>query len=118
MSTSDEEKEFVSYLVEMMQSIGPVSAKSMFGGHGIFLNGLMFGLVADGVLYFKASKNSEEAFKSRDLGPFIYNKKGKEVKMSYFKAPDEVLEDGDEMEVWGKMAYGAALESRGDKNKN
>ncbi len=53
MTTSGEEKEFVSYLVELMQSIGPVRAQAMFGGHGIFLEQLMFGLVADSVLYLK-----------------------------------------------------------------
>ena len=49
MPTSDVDKEFVSYVVELMQSIGPVRAKGMFGGHGIFLEELMFGLVADNI---------------------------------------------------------------------
>ena len=47
MPSSPEEKEFTSYVVDLMQSIGPVNAKAMFGGYGIFLEGLMFGLVAD-----------------------------------------------------------------------
>ena len=50
MPASSEEKEFVSYLVELMQSIGPVNARPMFGGFGIFLDKLMFGLVADSIL--------------------------------------------------------------------
>lgn len=63
MATINAEKEFVSYAVDLMQSIGPVCAKSMFGGHGIFLETLMFGLVADGTLYFKADKEIENDFK-------------------------------------------------------
>jgi len=56
MPVSNEEKEFVTYVVDLMQSIGPVRAKGMFGGHGIFLEGLMFGLIADSVLYLKVDK--------------------------------------------------------------
>ena len=59
MTTSAEEKEFVSYLVELMQSIGPVRAQAMFGGHGIFLGQLMFGLVTDSVLYLKVDKENQ-----------------------------------------------------------
>jgi DNA transformation protein len=58
MSVANEEREFVIYVVELMQSLGPVNAKSMFGGHGIFLEGLMFGLVADSVLYLKADEDT------------------------------------------------------------
>ena len=60
MPTSKKEKEFVSYVVELMQSVGPVHAKGMFGGHGIFLDGLMFGLVADSVLYLKVDAETSD----------------------------------------------------------
>jgi DNA transformation protein len=56
MPINSEEQEFVSYVVDMMQTIGPVYSKRMFGGHGIFLEGLMFALIADSVLYLKADK--------------------------------------------------------------
>ena len=67
MPASNEEKEFVSYVLELMQSVGSVHAKGMFGGHGIYLEGLMFGLVADSVLYLKADKETENEFKDRPL---------------------------------------------------
>ena len=111
MPISKEEKEFVTYLLELMQSIGPVSAKSMFGGHGIFLDGLMFGLVADSVLYLKVDKETENEFKAKGLEAFTYNKKGKEYKMSYYQAPEEALEEVEEMQFWANKAFGAALRS-------
>ncbi|MEN8205629.1 MAG: TfoX/Sxy family protein [Pseudomonadota bacterium] len=117
MPTSKKEKEFVSYVVELMQSVGPVQAKSMFGGHGIFLEGLMFGLVADSVLYLKADADTEGEFKARGLEPFTYNKKGKEFKMSYFQAPEETLEDGEEMNAWANRAYSVALRAAAKKQK-
>ena len=117
MPASKKEKEFVSYVVELMQSVGPVQAKGMFGGHGIFLDGLMFGLVADSVLYLKVDAETEKEFQSRGLDPFTYNKKGKALKMSYFQAPEEAMEDGEEMNAWASKAYSAALRAAAKKQK-
>ena len=115
MPVSNEEKEFVTYVVDLMQSIGPVRAKRMFGGHGIFLEGLMFGLIADSVLYLKVDKETEMDFKIRGLEAFTYNKKGKEFKMSYYQAPEEAIEDDEEMNSWANKAYGVALKAASKK---
>ncbi len=117
MPVSNTEKEFVSYLVDLMQSIGPVCAKGMFGGHGIFLDDLMFALVADGVLYLKADKEIIPEFEEKGLEAFTYGKQGKEFKMSYYQAPEEALEDVEEMNVWANRAYGAALRAAAKKRK-
>lgn len=109
MPASNIEKEFVSYVVELMQSLGPVHAKGMFGGHGIFLEELMFGLVADNTLYLKADKEIVNEFEEKGLEAFTYNKKGKALKISYYQAPDEALEDSEEMNHWANKAYSAAL---------
>ena len=117
MPVSNEEKEFVSYVVDLMQSIGPVSAKGRFGGHGIFLDGLMFGLVADSVLFLKADKDTENEFKAIGLEAFTYHKQGKEFKMSYYQAPEEALEDAEEMSLWANKAYSVALKAASNKRK-
>ena len=117
MPVSSEEKEFVTYVVELMESVGPVSAKGMFGGYGIFLDGLMFGLVADSTLYLKVDKETENEFKAKGLDAFTYNKKGEEIKMTYYQAPEEALEDAEEMNSWANKAYGAALKAASKKRK-
>ncbi len=117
MPVSNNEKEFVSYVVDLLQLIGPVNAKAMFGGHGIYLDGLMFGLVADSVLYLKADKESENDFKDKGLDAFTYNKKGKEFTMSYYQAPEETLEDSEEMKYWANKAYSTALKIALKKRK-
>lgn len=109
MPASTEENEFTAYVVELMQLMGPVLAKAMFGGFGIFLEGLMFGLIADSVLYLKVDKETENEFKAKGLEPFTYIKKGKEIKMSYYQAPEETLDDDEEMNYWASKAYSAAL---------
>ncbi|MDX2503518.1 MAG: TfoX/Sxy family protein [Gammaproteobacteria bacterium] len=117
MPVSNEEKEFVTYVVELMQPMGPVRAKGMFGGHGIFLEGIMFGLVADSVLYLKVDKETEMQYKARGLEAFTYHKKGKEYKMSYYQAPEEILEDGEEMTTWANKAYEVAIKAASKKRK-
>jgi DNA transformation protein len=109
MSVYSEEQEFVSYVVDMLQTIGPVYSKKMFGGHGVFLEGLMFALIADNELFLKTDAESEDEFRERGLQPFTYNKKGKLIKMSYYQAPEEVMEDSDMMNEWGNKGYSAAV---------
>jgi len=98
-----------------MQSIGPVHAKSMFGGHGIFLNGFMFGLVADSILYLKVDNESKSEFIAKGLEAFTYKKNEKELKMSYYQAPEEALEDVDEMRFWANTAYASAIKTSSKK---
>lgn len=117
MPPSPVEKEFTTYIVDLMQSIGPVNAKAMFGGYGIFLDGLMFGLIADNVLYLKVDKETENDFNVLGLEPFTYNKKGKEFKMSYYQAPEEVLENSEQMNLWAAKAYRTALRGASKKQK-
>ncbi len=117
MPVSKPDKEFVSYVVDLMQSVGPVSAKAMFGGHGVYLEGLMFALIADNTLYLKVDKELESEFEGMGLGAFTYNKRGKEFKMSYFQAPEDALEDSEVMNLWACKAYAAALRAASKKRQ-
>jgi len=75
----------------------------------------MFALVADNVLYLKVDKDIIAEFEG--LEAFSYDRQGKEFKMSYFQAPEEVLEDAEKMRVWANKAYGAALRAATKKRK-
>lgn len=110
--------EFVEYLKEVFTVYGDVRTRRMFGGHGLFHNDLMIGLVADDVLYLKADKESSTSFSERGLAPFEYTKNGKTMKMSYFLAPEEIFDDPDEAERWASLAYEAAVRSRKPARKS
>ena len=101
--------EFVDYILELMQALGPVSAKAMFGGYGIYINDLMFALVANDVLYLKTSNVNLPDFEKRGLRPFSYQRKGKTLQMSYSEAPAEALDDANIMQLWANRAIEAAL---------
>ncbi len=109
--------DFADFVVEMFEPFGIVQAKRMFGGHGIFHDGLMIALIADDELYLKADAQAAPKFEALGLGPFEYNKNGKVMAMSYYRAPDEVLERPDLATEWARDAYEAALRSQKPKKK-
>lgn len=104
--------EFVDYLHEVFEQFGRIQVRKMFGGYGIYHDGIMFGLIADDTLYLKADNTTAKLFKSRGLNQFEYHKGGKPVKMSYYEAPAEILDDREEAAVWARRSYEAAMRTK------
>ena len=117
MPITNEEKEFVAYVVDLMQPIGPVYSKRMFGGFGIFLDGMMFGLIMINTLYLKVDEENLKEFDELGLSPFTYNRKGQEMKLSYYQAPEEAMESMEIMRAWGNRSFGAALRTAARKSR-
>ena len=109
------QNEFVEYLKEVFEEFGSVRARRMFGGYGIYHQDLMFGLVAEDVLYLKADRESQQRFSDRGLEAFAYEKAGKTVRLSYFMAPEDIYEDPAQASQWAKLAYEAALRNAAAK---
>ena len=97
-------------IVELFSVFGPVSVRRMFGGAGIYADGTMFALVADGTIYLKASENNVAMFDREGLAPFTYARgKGEGIVMSYRRMPERLYDDPDELAVWARAALAAAL---------
>jgi DNA transformation protein len=101
--------EFVDSLHEVFAALGPIRTRRMFGGYGLYRDGVMFGLVADDVLYLKADGVSSAMFRARGLERFGYEKHGKRVEMSYYMAPEDIFDDPEAARVWAHSALNAAL---------
>ena len=104
--------EFIDFLRETLGVLGPIHARKMFGGHGLFHDGLMIGLVADDVLYLKADEQTVPLFLEKGLEPFEYVKNGKPMQMSYYLAPEEIYDDPDEARQWASLAFAAAQRAK------
>jgi DNA transformation protein len=104
--------EFTDYLREVFAEFGPVHARKMFGGYGIYHDGIMFGLVANDTLYLKADATTRDRFLSRGLGAFEYEKNGKTVSMSYYLAPEEIFDDPETASAWAKQSYAIACRAK------
>ncbi len=104
--------EFIDNLEEVFGLFGPIQTRRMFGGYGVYHDHLMFGLVADDVLYLKADEKSSGEFNALGLPQFEYQKSGKILKMSYYTAPEEILDDPGLAREWAVRAFEAALRAR------
>jgi len=94
---------------ELFSVFGVVAVRRMFGGAGIYADGTMFGLVADGVIYLKADERNAPAFERENLPPFTYETKdGKRGVMSYRRMPERLYDDPDELATWARAALAAA----------
>ncbi len=102
------ESEFVEYLLEMLQPLGEVRAKSMFGGWGIYAGDRFFALVADETLYLKVDDANRGEFEARGLKPFRSEANGKVAVMSYFQPPAEALDDRETLCAWARKGLEAA----------
>jgi DNA transformation protein len=109
--------ESIDYLHEVFDAFGPICARRMFGGWGIYHDGLMFGLYAAGRLYLKTDALNVVQFEAAGSEPFTYIQREKAVKLSYWSAPEAVLDDREEARFWGCTAFEAALRSQVAKNK-
>ncbi len=79
---------FIEYLHELLDPLGKISNKKMFGGHGVYCIGVIMGLVIDETLYLKVDEQSREFFSEEDCEPFVYQSKAKQVAMSYWSVPE------------------------------
>jgi DNA transformation protein len=107
---------FVQYVAEDVLSELAVKTKRMFGGHGFYHDGRMFGLEADGKIYFKVNDSTRPEYERAESEPFKYSSKDrKAVTMSYWLVPEEVLEDRERAVEWAKKAIQVAADSKKKK---
>src|SRR5438270_12959397 len=94
---------------ELFAEFGPVSVRRMFGGAGVFVDRQMIGLVSRDAIYLKADAQTIPAFEQEGLAPFSYTTRNGERKLtSYWRMPDRLYDDTEELAYWARAAHGAA----------
>jgi DNA transformation protein len=94
---------------ELFSAFGPVTVRRMFSGAGVFRDGLMFALVTRGVVHLKADAETIPGFAREGCGPFTYaTRQGERTLPSYWRMPDRLYDDIDELGVWASAAFAAA----------
>ena len=103
-------------IVELFSAFGPVTVRRMFGGAGIYADGTMFGLIADGVIYLKTGDSNVAMFEREELAAFAFSKRtGERVVTSYRRMPDRLYDDPDELAVWARAALAVARQPKSRK---
>ena len=94
---------FTAFVIDQLRGLGPVEARRMFGGEGLYWNGQIFGLIDEGRLYFRVAESTRpkyQALKSRPFEPWPGH-----VMNGYYEVPAEILEDLDEAAAWAREAW-------------
>ncbi len=111
-------EEYLEYLRDLLAGFGPVEPRRMFGGVGLFREGLMFGLVVDDMLYFKTGDGNRADFEAAGMEPFAYDTKtGRRTLTSYRQAPADLFDDAEAFAVWARQAFEAALAAEAARPK-
>ncbi len=104
--------EFAGFVVDALAEFGQISIRNMFGGGGVYHDGLMFALIAEDTLYLKADESTHADFEAEGKGPFIYQGKKGPVRMSYWEVPERLFENTAELALWAGRAHGVARKAR------
>jgi DNA transformation protein and related proteins len=100
---------FADFLREQLAPLGRVTLRRMFGKTGVFCDGLMLAMVRDDVLYVRVDDGNRTAFKEAEaFPPLNYAKKGGTIDLAFWRVPERLFDDPDELVTWARAALGAA----------
>ena len=102
--------EYRDWVLEQLRHLGPVTARGMFGGAGLYCDGLFFALIAEDTVYFKVDDSNRGDFEAAGTEPF--RPYGDDRAMGYYEVPADVLEDPDRLREWAEKALAVARRKR------
>jgi DNA transformation protein len=100
---------FAEFLREQLAPLGPITMRRMFGKTGVFCDRLMFAMVTDNMLYFRVDDDNREDFKeAASVPPLNYRKGGATIDLSFWRAPERLFDEPEELIAWARIALAAA----------
>lgn len=107
----------LAHIHDLFSAFATVTTRAMFGGHGVYREGVILGIVIDDVLYLKVDEATRATFEAAGCAPFMYVAKGRSVPMSYWNVPEEALDSPQDFRPWAQRAWEAALRKPTAKKK-
>jgi DNA transformation protein and related proteins len=100
---------YADFLREQLAPLGRLSMRRMFGKTGVFCDGVMFAMVTDNTLYFRVDEQNREIFKEAESSPPLnYAKGGAMIDLSFWRVPERLFDEPDELITWARAALAAA----------
>jgi DNA transformation protein len=100
---------FAEFLREQLAALGRITVRRMFGKTGVFCDGVMFAMVTENTLYFRVDEQNRETFKeASSFPPLNYDKKGSTIDLSFWRVPERLFDEPDELVAWAQAALAAA----------
>jgi DNA transformation protein len=101
---------FVDSLLELLSPLGEVTAHRMFGGYGIYKDGMMFGLVAEDHFYIRTDDENKDAFIAKGCEPFVFGERnGKAIVSKYYEPPEQAFTNAQKMKPWAMLGIEASV---------
>jgi len=100
---------FAAFVVDQLSELVDVTAKAMFGGVGIYCNGVFFGVIARDVLYFKTDEVTRPAYLRLGMKPFVPYGRKRGDQFRYYAVPLDVLESPPALAQWARESVAAAV---------
>lgn len=85
---------------DLFAEVPGITSRQMFGGWGIYKDGVFFSIISGGELYFKVDSINQSDYEALDSHPFVYTREGKQISMSYWLVPEEIIEDQERLTEW------------------
>jgi DNA transformation protein len=102
-------QDFLFYVVDQLAAFGKVATRRMFGGVGLYADNRFFALIDDDMLYFKVDGSNRPDYLTRGSEPFRPMKNKPDApSLNYFRVPDEVLEEPEELKLWARKSVSIA----------
>src|SRR6516165_10672792 len=100
---------FAEFVRDQLAPVGRITMRRLFGKTGVFCDGVMLGMVADDTLYFRVDDDNRAAFKEAGSSPPLnYEKQGRTIDLAFWRAPERLLDEPEELVIWARAALAAA----------
>ena len=100
---------FAQFLREQLAPLGRLTMRRMFGKTGVFCDGAMLGMVTENTLYFRVDDQNRAIFsEAESYPPLNYQKKGNAIDLAFWRVPERLFDEPDELIIWARAALAAA----------
>ena len=99
----------IGHLQDLLADFGGISTRPMFGGHALYRDAVLIGIVLEEALYLKVDAQTRPLFEAAGCAPCVYTRQRAPITMSYWSVPEAALDSPQAMLPWAQLAYGAAL---------
>ena len=100
---------FAEFLREQLAPLGRVTLRRMFGKSGMFCDGVMFAMVTENTLYVRVDEENRATFSEAEaFPPLNYAKQGSTIDLSFWRVPERLFDEPDELVAWAQAALAAA----------
>lgn len=105
----ENKKLFLDYILSHLEQHGPIRARAMFGGYGIYYETVMFACISENILYFRIDNENRSDYEEYDSKPFIYTSGSKTIILPYLELPEEILNNSEILSQWIEKSKDAAI---------